>query len=58
MDGLGGGLVGAAGPGDHGGVGGLAVKALRLLGGPHGDLREGRGTLGLQHNDLPHIRPR
>lgn len=37
MDGLGGGLVGAAGPGDHGGVGGLSVKALRLLGGPHDD---------------------
>lgn len=34
-NGLGGGLVGAAGPGDHGGVGGLAIKAIGLLGGAH-----------------------
>ena len=47
VDGLGGGLVGAAGPGDHGRVGGLAVEALRLLGGPHdGDgFRGGSWTL-------------
>lgn len=58
VHGLGGGLVRAAGPGDHGSVGGLAVKALRLLGGPHDDFgggwwkgreggREGRGRAGL-----------
>ena len=37
MDGLSGGLIRAAGPGDHGSVGGLAVKALCLLGAPHDD---------------------
>lgn len=43
VDGLGGGLIRTAGPGDHGSVGGLAVKALWLLGGPHDGF--GRETL-------------
>lgn len=35
-DGFGGGLVGAAGPRDHGGAGRLAVEALQVLAVPHG----------------------
>lgn len=35
-DGLGGGLVGAAGPRDHGGAGRLAVEALQVIAVPHG----------------------
>lgn len=35
-DGLGGGLVGTAGPRDHGGAGRLAVEALQVLAVPHG----------------------
>lgn len=65
MDGLGGGLIGTAGSGDHGSVGGLAVKALRLLGGPHDDFERDAGITWLKKNIffvknffLPHIKPR
>lgn len=51
MDWLGGGLIWTAGPGDHGSVGGLAVKAVWLLGGPHDDFGR-RWTLGEKCYDI------
>ena len=55
VDGLGGGLVGAAGPGDHGRVGGLGVEALRLLGGPHDADGFRGGSWTLDRGLLRHI---
>lgn len=50
-DGLGGGLVGAAGPGDHGGAGRFAIEAFQVLAVPHGAAAAAAGGLWVRCRD-------